>query len=175
MKRCPRCIREYPEGRTHCESDSTPLVQVETSAKVLRLGLFKGLNDLVFIWKWLRNQSVTTRCVLIFFFVPFLWSLLWGFAGVIEATNKVNSPGMSFIDLALIIHFPAIFAVVALFPALPMPAGDDGAFEVSILTIITLPSCLFYGMIGWLMGKAMRSKPIHLPDADRMVGSEDKP
>jgi hypothetical protein len=42
-------------------------------------------------------------------------------------------------------------------PAASMGAGNDGGFEVLLLMVLTLPSCLLYGVIGWLLGQLRRS------------------
>jgi len=85
--------------------------------------------------------------------VPLMWSLLFGIIGAAAGTQKVDSAGSWFIGIALLPHFPAIFVLGSICPALPMGAGDDGAFEVALLTVLTIPSCLFYGAVAWMIGK----------------------
>jgi len=63
------------------------------------------------------------------------------------------------VAVALFVHLPAII-VFGRLGLLPFgPGGDDsGGTEVIMLGVVTLPSCLFYGFIGWLLAKAMKRK-----------------
>ncbi len=72
-----------------------------------------------------------------------------GLAGVVIGTNTLSSSGMRLVGAALIIHFPALVIFGSFAPA-PMGVHDNGGFEVMMLELVTLPSCLFYGFSGWL-------------------------
>jgi hypothetical protein len=94
--------------------------------------------------------------MIICFTAPLLWSLVIGAAGVAIGAQKVTSPGSRFVGAALVIHFPALVVLGNISPAAPMGAGDDGGFEVMMLELVTLPSCLFYGFIGWLTAEILQ-------------------
>jgi hypothetical protein len=82
-----------------------------------------------------------------------MWSLLFGIIGAAAGADKFDSPGSRIMGIALLPHFPVIFVLASICPALPMGAGDDGAFEVMLLTVLTIPSCLLYGGVAWMIGK----------------------
>jgi len=88
-----------------------------------------------------------------------VWSILLGVPGLIIGATNVNSIGAVLIAVALFIHVPAIVVCgrLGLFPF--SPGGDDsGGIEILMLGIVTLPSCLFYGCVGWLLAKATEMK-----------------
>ena len=65
------------------------------------------------------------------------------------------------VAVALFVHLPAIivFGQLGLLPF--SPGGEDsGGIEIIMLGIVTLPSCLFYGCVGWLLAKAMEAKNV---------------
>ena len=88
---------------------------------------------------------------------PLLWSVVLGLIGTLLGTEKLDSPGSKIIGIALLPHLPVLIPLAFISPAMPMGAGNDGGFEVMLLTVLTLPSCLFYGVIGWLLGQLRRS------------------
>lgn len=90
--------------------------------------------------------------LLIGVFVPFVWSSLFGLVGWSLGTDKLHSPGMVFIGIALLPHIPLLVVASIVAPHLPMGAGEEGSFEVLLLVVLTVPSCLFYGFIGWVIG-----------------------
>ena len=82
-----------------------------------------------------------------------------GGPGLVVGATNVNSFGAVLVAVALFVHLPAIivFGQLGLLPF--SPGGDDsGGIEIMMLGIVTLPSCLFYGCVGWLLAKAMEMK-----------------
>ena len=108
---------------------------------------------------WFRSRSRHFRYFLVGFFAPLIWSVLLGVPGLVIGATNINSIGAVLIAVALFVHLPAIivFGRLGLLPF--SPGGDDsGVIEILMLGIVTLPSCLFYGCLGWLLAKAMEMK-----------------
>ena len=110
---------------------------------------------------WFRSCGQPLRYFLVCFLVPLIWSALLGVSSLIVGAAKVNSLGSVLVAVALFVHLPTImvFGRLGLLPF--SPGGDDsGGIEVMTLGVVTLPSCLFYGFLGWLLANAMKRKDV---------------
>lgn len=83
--------------------------------------------------------------------IPIGLSLLLAVIGLSLGTDKIDSPGMIWVNGGLMFHLPTILVTFIIFPGLPMGAGEDGSFEVSLLFFCMIPSAALYLAVGWFI------------------------
>lgn len=120
-------------------SDLSEFKQLPASTQLVSLRIFA----------WDRS----TLYFILAFVATLTWTLFWGITGLVAGAETVHSPGYPAINKALLIHYPAIFVLAAVLAGPPVWTGDEADSELMLLVLITLPSCIGYGLIARLVGK----------------------
>ncbi len=88
------------------------------------------------------------RYLLIGALIPLFWSIVWGGIATAVGAEHLDDPGVIFLEIALFLHIPTFFCVIPLTGLSPISSGNDTIFEYGALILATIPSCIFYGLLG---------------------------